>query len=129
MEAASVPREDQHGRLVERVQQLQAALDAAGDSATRGLAEELVASVVQMYGAGLEQIVSQLMAAGPEGERIAVSLTDDPLVSTLLLIHDLHPVPLADRVQAALDSVRPYMESHGGGVELLGLDNGVARIF
>jgi Fe-S cluster biogenesis protein NfuA/nitrite reductase/ring-hydroxylating ferredoxin subunit len=129
MEAGSGSREDQHGRLVERVQELQAALDDAGDSATRELAEALVASVVQMYGMGLEQIVSRLMAAGPEGERIAVSLTDDPLVSTLFLIHDLHPVPLADRVQAALDSVRPYMESHGGGVELLGIDNGVARIF
>ena len=63
-----------------------------------------------------------------EGERIAVSLTDDALVSTLLLIHDLHPVPLEDRVQAALDSVRPYMESHGGNVELLSLEQGVARI-
>ena len=28
----------------------------------------------------------------------------------------------------ALDSVRPYMESHGGNVELLGLEDGVARI-
>jgi len=101
MEAASVPREDQQGRLVQRVQELQSALDGASDPATRELAEELVASVVQMYGAGLEQIVSRLMAAGPEGERIAVSLTDDALVATLLLIHDLHPVPLADRVQAA----------------------------
>jgi Fe-S cluster biogenesis protein NfuA/nitrite reductase/ring-hydroxylating ferredoxin subunit len=45
-----------------------------------------------------------------------------------LLIHDLHPVPLTDRVREALDSVRPYMESHGGDVELLALEHGVARI-
>ena len=64
----------------------------------------------------------------PRGERIAASLADDPLVATLLLIHDLHPVPLEQRVQAALDSVRPYMESHGGNVELLSLEDGVARI-
>src|SRR6478736_2655513 len=31
-------------------------------------------------------------------------------------------------VQGALDSVRPYMDSHGGNVELLSLDGGVARI-
>ena len=48
--------------------------------------------------------------------------------ATLLLIHDLHPVPLEQRVQDALDSVRPYMESHGGNVELLSLEHGVARI-
>jgi Fe-S cluster biogenesis protein NfuA/nitrite reductase/ring-hydroxylating ferredoxin subunit len=35
---------------------------------------------------------------------------------------------LEQRVLAALESVRPYMESHGGGVELLSLDDGVARI-
>jgi Fe-S cluster biogenesis protein NfuA/nitrite reductase/ring-hydroxylating ferredoxin subunit len=125
MEAAAVPVE---AELVERVQELQAALDAAGDSAPRELTEELVAAVVQMYGLGLERILGMLHAAGADGERIAVSMTGDPLVSTLLMIHDLHPVPLLDRVQAALDSVRPYMESHGGNVELLGLEHGIARI-
>lgn len=115
-------------QLVERVQELQTRLDSAGDPATRELAEELVSAVVQMYGAGLEQIVAGLFSAGEEGERIAVSLTDEPLVATLLLIHDLHPIRLEDRVQAALDSVRPYMESHGGNVELLSLEAGVARI-
>ena len=74
-----------------------------------------------MYGAGLERIVDALVGAGEDGERIAAPLAEDALVATLLLIHDLHPVPLEDRVQAALDSVRPYMESHGGNVELLSL--------
>ena len=50
------------------------------------------------------------------------------MIATLLLIHDLHPVSLEQRVQEALDSVRPYMESHGGNVELLSVDDGVARI-
>jgi Fe-S cluster biogenesis protein NfuA/nitrite reductase/ring-hydroxylating ferredoxin subunit len=132
MEAAAEVRnaeEIKPEQLIERVQELQAALDGAGDTPVAALAEELVSAVVQMYGAGLEQIVARLFADGEEGERIAISLADDPFVATLLLIHDVHPVPLGDRVQAALDSVRPYMESHGGGVELLGLENGVARIF
>ena len=52
------------------------------------------------------------------------ALADDPLVAMLLLIHDLHPVPLEDRVHRALEQVRPYMESHGGNVELLSLVRG-----
>lgn len=116
------------GQLVERVQDLQAQLESTGDSATRELADELLSAVVQMYGDGLERILGSLFEAGPEGERIAATLADDPLVATLLLIHDLHPVPLEQRVQQALDSVRPYMESHGGNVELLSLRDGVARI-
>jgi Fe-S cluster biogenesis protein NfuA/nitrite reductase/ring-hydroxylating ferredoxin subunit len=111
--------------LVERVQELQARLELSGDSATRELAEELVSAIVQMYGAGLERIVTALMEAD---DGVAASLADDELVATLLLIHDLHPVSLEQRVQAALDSVRPYMESHGGNVELLSLSSGVARI-
>ncbi|MGH2892730.1 MAG: NifU family protein, partial [Solirubrobacteraceae bacterium] len=63
-----------------------------------------------------------------DGRRIAEALSEDEVVSTLLLIHDLHPVPLQDRVRAALDSVRPYMESHGGNVELLSIEDAVATI-
>ncbi len=115
-------------QLVERVQDLQARLDSASDPATRRVAEELVSAIVQMYGAGLEHIVGSLMEAGDEGERLAVGLADDPLVAMLMFIHDLHPVPLEDRVHQALVQVRPYMESHGGNVELLSLTDGVARL-
>ncbi|MHB8658407.1 MAG: NifU family protein [Solirubrobacteraceae bacterium] len=114
--------------LLQRVHELQDRLESAGQSVSTVLAEELVSAVVQLYGLGLERIIGRLFADGNGGERIAVSLTEDPLLATLLLIHDLHPVPLEDRVQAALDSVRPYMESHGGNVELLSLQDGVARI-
>ena len=50
------------------------------------------------------------------------------LVSHLLLLHGLHPVPLEQRVHGALDEVRPYLESHGGDVELLGIEDGVVRL-
>ena len=114
--------------LVERVQDLQARLDASTDLATRRVAEELVSAIVQMYGGGLERIVESLVTAGEEGRRLATALGDDPLVAMLLFIHDLHPVPLEVRVQQALEQVRPYMESHGGNVELLSLEAGVARL-
>lgn len=113
--------------LFARVQDLQERLEQSADAATAQLAGELVSALVAMYGLGLQRIVERLRvsAAGPT---LAASLAEDPVVATLLLIHDLHPVPLADRVEAALDSVRPYMDSHGGGVELLSLEDGVARI-
>jgi Fe-S cluster biogenesis protein NfuA/nitrite reductase/ring-hydroxylating ferredoxin subunit len=117
-----------HDELLLRVQELQAKLDSAGDPATRDLAEELVSAVVQMYGAGLERIVGSLLDSGEEGVRLAAALAEEELVAALLLIHDLHPVPLARRVEGALEQVRPYMESHGGDVELLSLEEGVARI-
>jgi Fe-S cluster biogenesis protein NfuA/nitrite reductase/ring-hydroxylating ferredoxin subunit len=123
----SVADEDPEAILA-RAQELQERLESAGDLVARSLADELVAALVQMYGSGLERIVAGLLDAGASGEALAVRLAEDPLVATLLLIHDLHPIPLAQRVQGALESVRPYMESHGGNVELLSLHDGVARI-
>ncbi|HWD64803.1 MAG TPA: NifU family protein [Solirubrobacteraceae bacterium] len=105
----------------EWIQELQERLDATPDSPAKELADELVAAVLALYGEGLGRIVQRL---GTD----ALVLTEEPLISTLLLIHDLHPVSLLDRVQQALESVRPYMESHGGNVELLSLEQGVARI-
>lgn len=127
MEAAALTA-DESGALLERVQELQARLDGCEQSAARDLAEELMSTILQLYGTGLERILDGVLAAGPDGARIAEGLAEDPLVATLLLIHDLHPVPLKERVQRALDSVRPYMDSHGGNVELLSLQDGIARI-
>jgi Fe-S cluster biogenesis protein NfuA/nitrite reductase/ring-hydroxylating ferredoxin subunit len=119
---------DESGALLERVQELQALLDGCEQSPARDLADELTSTLLQLYGTGLERILEGILASGPEGARIAERLAEDPLVATLLLIHDLHPIPLQQRVQNALDSVRPYMDSHGGNVELLSLQEGVARI-
>ena len=52
----------------------------------------------------------------------------DELVAHLLLVHDLHPVDVETRVAQALEEVRPYLGSHGGDVELLGVEDGVARL-
>jgi Fe-S cluster biogenesis protein NfuA/nitrite reductase/ring-hydroxylating ferredoxin subunit len=50
------------------------------------------------------------------------------LISHLLLLHGLHPVPLDQRVTSALDEVRPYLESHGGNVEVLAIHQGTVRL-
>ena len=55
-------------------------------------------------------------------------LTEDPLVESLLLLHDLHPLDVDARIQRALDRVRPYLGSHAGGVQYLGVTDGVARL-
>ena len=109
-------------QLIARVQELTGRLEDLDDPACRSLAEELTSAVVQMYGAGLERIV-ELADAGTRDE-----MSKDSLVAGLLMIHDLYPVPIEERVMQALDSVRPYMESHGGNVELLGIEDGIAKL-
>ena len=48
------------------------------------------------------------------------------MVGGLLMLHGLHPLDLETRVRQALDQVRPYLRSHGGNVELLGVSDGAS---
>ncbi len=114
--------------LIERVQALTAQLEAIEDFRARAVADELVASIIQLYGAGLERIVEALHEPGASAADVYQRLVDDGVVASLLLIHGLYPVDLETRVLEALESVRPYMESHGGDVELLAVEDGVARM-
>ncbi len=115
-------------QLLARVQELQADLDACAPGPARELAEQLVGTIVSLYGEGLQRLLEVALAQAQDEAELARALSEDEHVATLLLIHDLHPVPLAERVAQALEQVRPYMESHGGNVELLSLEQGVARI-
>jgi Fe-S cluster biogenesis protein NfuA/nitrite reductase/ring-hydroxylating ferredoxin subunit len=110
--------------LLERVEQLTAAIDEAADPFVRGTVDELVTAIIELYGEGLTRIVDIVS----EQETLLRALADDTVIGSLMLIHDLYPVPLEMRVQQALASVRPYMESHGGDVELLRLEDGVAHL-
>ena len=106
----------------ERIDSLLSALGTAGPVAQqRG--EDLVALVTNLYGAGLERLLEVLAEAGRLDAVALDALASDELVSGLLLVHGLHPYDVTTRVAAALDSVRPYLGSHGGDVELLGIDD------
>ena len=114
--------------LVRRVQELDERLEAVGDSVAREAADELVGTVMDLYGEGLERIFGALADGGSATLAVREQLVNDPVVAGLLLIHGLHPVGLEERVRAALESVRPYLQSHSGDVDLLGLDEGVVRL-
>ena len=52
----------------------------------------------------------------------------DKFVESLLCLHGLHPVAVEDRVQGALDSVRPYLKSHEGGIDIVSIADGVVLL-
>jgi Fe-S cluster biogenesis protein NfuA/nitrite reductase/ring-hydroxylating ferredoxin subunit len=107
----------------EKVEALLAEFASASDPTIAGRAEELVGLLVDFYGAGLARILELL------DQQAAAPLLADKAVAGLLVLHDLHPQSTEERVLAALDRVRPYLGSHAGGVEYLGLDDdGTVRL-
>ena len=111
----------------ERIEELLASLRSRGGAAAQ-TAEELVRLPVGMYGDGLAAIMAALAEEGEPGRAVTDRLTADPLVEGLLLLHGLHPLDVDTRIQRALDQVRPYLGSHAGGVQYLGVTDGVARL-
>lgn len=108
----------------ERIQTLLDA-SAAGGAVAAERAEQLVREITDLYGAALAQMMATVSAAGPElTDRVAA----DDLVASLLLVHGLHPHDTERRVADALDTVRPYLGSHGGDVTLLGVVDGRVRL-
>ncbi len=110
------------GDRVARVEALLEQIESLPDRVAREAAMEMVQALLDLYGEGLTRTLAPLDA---ETRR---AVADDELVAHLLLLHDLHPVPVETRVHEALEGVRPYLDSHGGGVELVGVEDGVVRL-
>lgn len=117
-------------RTSERVEQLLDEL-AGSDPGVHQRAEEAIRLLVELYGTALGRIVDRIgpeSAAGSGEEPPLERLLGDDLVSSLLILHDLHPLDTTARVQQALERVRPYLGSHSGDVELVSVDHGVALL-
>ena len=112
---------------VARMEMLLKEIEALEDPNARSKAAEVVQVLLELYGEGLARMM-ETVAEGKEGQRTFEAFADDELVSHLLLLHGLHPLDLETRVVKALEEVRPYLKSHGGNVEFVGVEGGVARL-
>jgi len=111
----------------ERIEQLAAKLEVSGDPELHATAMELLQCVMELHAAGLERMVQAVSEADETG-RLTGKLLDDNLVSSLLLLHNLHPDDLSTRVESALQKVRPQLEQHSCEAELVDIQNGVISL-
>ena len=105
----------------ERIEALLAELRSEAGPQVAATAEELVSCLVELYGDGLAQIIS-ILGADEAGPRLLDKLVADPLVESLLLVHDLHPLDTSTRIRRAIEQVLPQLGAHAGEIEYHGLD-------
>jgi Fe-S cluster biogenesis protein NfuA len=98
---------------------LVAKIRASADAETRDAALELVDSIMEFHARGIDRMMEITSDCGDTGWTIIEQFGRDPLISNLLLLHGLHPLDIDTRVREALDKVRPYLQTHGGDVELI----------
>jgi Fe-S cluster biogenesis protein NfuA len=116
--------------MADRVEELLAGFDSAQTPRrSRERAEELVRTVVAMYGEGLERVLSIVHEElGERSEGVFARLCEDTFVESLLCLHGLHPIALEDRVDEALQSVLPYINSHKGNMEVARIEGDVVYL-
>ena len=111
---------------VGRIETLLEEIESFRDPEARARIAEMVQTLLELYGEGLGRIVDIVGRLGSQDMKD--ELLGDELITHLLILHGLHPVDVETRVLEALDEVRPYLESHGGNVQFLGIGDGVARV-
>jgi Fe-S cluster biogenesis protein NfuA/nitrite reductase/ring-hydroxylating ferredoxin subunit len=110
-------------RRIERLDGLLEQLERT-PGATAASALEAVELLAGIYGEALSRVMLRVSSA-PD---LVEQLTADELLWHLLVLHELHPGSVQERVDRALDDVRPYLASHGGAVELAAVQDGVATV-
>ena len=115
-------------RRAERIEMLIQEVAEFPDPRARATTEELVQALLDMYGEGLAHILELTAQSEASGYALIETFTKNDLLSSLFLLHGLHPVDIETRIARALVDVRPYLKSHGGNVELVKVENGVAYL-
>jgi hypothetical protein len=104
--------------LVEKVQ-------ALPDAVARETALRLAEAILDLHAAALQRTLDLLLEA-EGGPAMIDALATDPQISSVLLLHDLHPLDLETRVTRALAD--PSFHTRGASAELVSIDNGTVRV-
>lgn len=130
--APEVTPESEFARALEWVGTGLERMEQLPDDQTREEIFALLDGIDAVHRIALGRLMDRLIELGSMS--LVAQLTRDPMIQTVLEMYDLitvdEPDPVDERTQVeqALTSVYPYMESHGGHLEVLGVDEGRVRV-
>lgn len=112
--------------IASRLDQTRSELDTL-EPGVRRVAEEHLQALDEVHRDALRTIVRTLRD-DPRGKELLFALVDDPVVHLALAMHGIvRPDPLT-AAQGVLASVRPALQSHGGDVELVRVEDATAYV-
>jgi Fe-S cluster biogenesis protein NfuA len=114
--------------LLSHLHKLIQQLETTADPATQARLKQIVQTLMDFHAQAITRMLEQIADSDISGCALIDKLAEDDLVSSLLLLYNIHPLDMHARIALALDKVRPYLHSHGGNVELLSTSNGIVRL-
>jgi len=126
--AASTPTAmtDEFELLAQRVDKAIAAIETLNPEA-QAKANALRTAIEEFHKAGLVKII-QGLKSDARGHELLLELTAEPAVYALFSMHGLIRADLHTRVTRVIDMARPYIQSHGGEVELAYIEDNIAWV-
>jgi Fe-S cluster biogenesis protein NfuA len=115
-------------KRVQKIGSLVQDLESIADPASRSAAKELVQSLMDLHGTGLERILEVVFESGESGPRIIDELGQDSLVSSLLILYGLHPDELQTRVERKLQQIESKLHKMGAEAKLVSINGGDVRV-
>jgi len=121
------PGESPSKELLARIDELVHRTEALPDPHARASAIELVQGVMALHASVLARML-EIISATASGAQATEALLSDDLVSSVLVLHGLHPEDLETRVRRAVDKLRLFFDSRGGRIELLASSSELVRV-
>ena len=114
--------DDERGdERIRRIEELVRRLEKIPDLESRECAHALMAAILELHGRGLQRMMEIVFDGGDSGKAAIRRFASDGLVSSLLVLHGLHPDDIETRVQHALGKAH-------GAAQLLGVFEGTVRV-
>ncbi|HTS47792.1 MAG TPA: hypothetical protein VMH05_07605 [Bryobacteraceae bacterium] len=109
------------GQIEELLQKVQALEQPQARETALGLAQ----AILDLHAAALARML-ELVSESGDGPALIDKIAADPQAGSVLLLHDLHPLDLAARVERALED--KSFHGRGATVELVSVQDGVVRV-
>ena len=97
------------------------------DEQVRNHVRALVYTMLNLHHGALQRIV-EIVSVQPDGEATLQELVRDELVQAVLMVHELLPYSLEERIENGLETAREQLKTYGAGVEIVSVNNGVALL-
>lgn len=113
---------------VQKIGGLVQELETVTDPAVRSAVKELVQLLMDLHGTGLERILEIVFESRDSGPHVIDKLSQDPLVSSLLILYGLHPEDLQSRVERKLKQIDSKLHKMGAEANLVSVSDGEVRL-
>src|SRR6266436_8943113 len=84
--------------------------------------DELLRTVLDLYGRGLARVI-EIASGDASAEELRANLIADPLLTSLLVLHGIHPLDTQTRIERVLDNVRESLGPEAVAPAFVSLDS------